>query len=237
MSTDVLQSLSFSERLLTSLLCFEHLHDNSGPGQSKGGRGAHAFGSEGQEAQDAEKDPASAEPATDAVDEGEDAAPAEPVVEAEPEPPTMTMEEFLAQRAAARANTQLFGETKPVRKVETDLSGARRGKEELGNWGGFGMNKDEGEKQKEQRSHAKTQILDVAFKNAALEAGRDRDDRDEGRGGRGRGGRGDGRDGGRGGRGGRGPTDRRDAPRPSGNGGRGGGSRIDLSDANAFPSL
>ena len=141
----------------------------------------------------------------------------------------------MAQRAAARANTQLFGETKPVRKVETDLSGARRGKEELGNWGGFGMNKDEGEKQKEQRSHAKTQILDVAFKNAALEAGRDRDDRDEGRGGRG--GRGDGRDGGRGGRGGRGPTDRRDAPRPSGNGGRGGGSRIDLSDANAFPSL
>ena len=169
--------------------------------------------------------------------EGEVGAPAEPVVEAEPEPPTLTMEEYLAQRAASRANTQLFGETKSVRKVETDLSGARRGKEELGNWGGFGMNKDDAEKQKEQRSHSKNQILDVAFKNAALEAGRDRDDdREGGRGGRGRGGRGDGRgDGGRGGRGGRGPTDRRDAPRPSG--GRGGGSRIDLSDANAFPSL
>ena len=85
------------------------------------------------------------------------------------------MEEFLAQREAARANTQLFGPA-AVRKVETDMTGARTAKEDLGNWGGFGMNKEESEKQKEQRSHAKKQIVDVGFKNAALEQSRDRDD-------------------------------------------------------------
>jgi len=213
--------------------------------QQKGGRGAHAFGNEAQEAQDAEKDPASAEPAVDgedgaAAEDGEPAAASEPVVEAEPEPPTMTMEEFLAQRAAARANAQLFGEVKAVRKVETDLSGARRGKEDLGIWGGFGASKEEAEKQKEQRSHAKKQVLDVAFKNAALEQSRDRDDYDRPPRG-GRGGRGE-RDGGRGGRGrGRGDYgDRRaeGSARPAYSGGRGGGGgRIDLSDSNAFPAL
>ena len=105
----------------------------------------------------------------------EEAAAAEPVVEAEPEPPSMTMEEFLAQREAARANTQLFGPA-AVRKVETDMTGARTAKEDLGNWGGFGMNQVESEKQKEQRSHAKKQIVELGFKNAALEQSRDRDD-------------------------------------------------------------
>ena len=53
--------------------------------QSKGGRGAHGFGNEGQEALEAEKDPASAAPATEEAAAGEE-VPAEPVVEAEPEP-------------------------------------------------------------------------------------------------------------------------------------------------------
>ena len=52
--------------------------------QSKGGRGAHGFGNVDQEALEAEKDPASAAPATEEGAEAE--APAEPVVEAEPEP-------------------------------------------------------------------------------------------------------------------------------------------------------
>ena len=69
--------------------------------QSKGGRGAHGFGSAGQEAQDAEKDPNSAEVPVEGVDgeEGDPAASSEPIVEAEPEIPSLTMEEFLAQRA------------------------------------------------------------------------------------------------------------------------------------------
>lgn len=56
---------------------------NSGRGdQSKGGRGAHGFGNEGQEALEAQKDPASANP----VVEGQEEVAPEPVVEAEPEP-------------------------------------------------------------------------------------------------------------------------------------------------------
>ena len=50
--------------------------------QSKGGRGAHGFGNEGQEALEAQKDPASANPDV----EGQEEIAAEPVVEAEPEP-------------------------------------------------------------------------------------------------------------------------------------------------------
>jgi plasminogen activator inhibitor 1 RNA-binding protein len=213
--------------------------------QSKGGRGAHAFGNEEQEAQQAEKDPASAEAP---VEEGEDAAAeSEPIVEAEPEPNVMTLDDYLAKRNEARANSEIFGEIK-TRQVEADFSGlTKKQADDLGNWGGFGMNKDDGKaKAKEQRSMQKTQVLDVAFKNAALEPKRDDDrprtgGRGEGRGGRGgRGGdreRGEGRGGGRGGdrgsgRGGRG--ERR--PQSAGGISRGVG-KIDLSDANAFPSL
>ena len=79
-------------------------------------------------------------------------------------PPIFTTLFFIT---AARANTHLFGPA-AVRKVETDMTGARTAKEDLGNWGGFGMNQVESEKQKEQRSHAKKQIVELGFKNAAL---------------------------------------------------------------------
>ena len=69
---------------LSSYIYPSHLISGRGE-QSKGGRGAHGFGNEGQEALEAEKDPASAAPATEEAAAGEE-VPAEPVVEAEPEP-------------------------------------------------------------------------------------------------------------------------------------------------------
>lgn len=61
-------------------------------GQKKDGRGAHSFGSESQEAEQAMKDPKSAEIEAEAEVE-EDT-----VEEGEPEAPTMTMDEYLASK-------------------------------------------------------------------------------------------------------------------------------------------
>ena len=78
----------FRNSLLSSYRPYVFHHENyvflySGRGdQSKGGRGAHGFGNEGQEALEAQKDPASANPDV----EGQEEIAAEPVVEAEPEP-------------------------------------------------------------------------------------------------------------------------------------------------------
>jgi hypothetical protein len=157
--------------------------------QSKGGRGAHSFGNPEQEAHEAEKDPASAAPDSEIVGgwgEGAAEVAAEPVVEAEPEPVAMTMEEFLAQRALTRANAEMFGEKKGTRQTESDLSGLQRKEAEVyGTYGNFEKAARAEAERKAQRSTGKNVHLDVAFRNASLEAqGRDEG---ESRGGRGEG--------------------------------------------------
>jgi plasminogen activator inhibitor 1 RNA-binding protein len=157
---------------------------------SKGGRGSFGFGNPAQDAQDAEKDPNSAEALLQPVDAEESA---EPEVVAEPEPVTFTLDEFLEKRNQARQALNA-SETK-LRKVDqSTLAGLNR-KEDQGEttYMPIKAGKVDNSK-KDQRSTGKTQVLDVAFKFAAIQV-------DEDRGGRGgRGGRGDGR--GAGGRGG-----------------------------------
>jgi len=82
-------------------------------GQSKQGRGKFSFGSPDQEAEQAAKDPSSAE-----VPVEEDAVEEVAVVEAEPEIPTKSMEEFLAERAAKKAAVAALAGAKKERKVE-----------------------------------------------------------------------------------------------------------------------
>lgn len=227
---------------------------------SKDGAGAHNWGNEKEEAMNAEKNRAVAEPEeTPAAEDGE-AAPSgwaqdEPEVqvtstvpesespkepEPEPEPETFTLEEYLAKREQARGNAEVFGAV-TTRTVNADeFAGLKKKEAEEDNTVSYGSSKAAAAAlaKKEQRSSVqKTQpVIEVGFKNASLNQSGG-----EGRGGRGRGGRGEGRGGrGEGGRGeGRGSGERRNDRgrggfRPSA-GGRGSG--IDINDSSAFPSL
>ena len=82
-------------------------------GQSKDGRGKFGFGSADQEAEDAAKgrviDDVDAAAADDA-----DVAPAAPVV------PTMSMEDFMAQRSAEKSALSKLAGTKKVRQVKAE---------------------------------------------------------------------------------------------------------------------
>jgi hypothetical protein len=92
-------------------------------------------------------------------------------VEAEPEPVAMTMEEFLAKRAETRANAEMFGEKKGTRQTESDLSGLQRKEAEVyGTYGNFDKAARAEAVRKDQRSTGKNVHLDVAFRNASLEA-------------------------------------------------------------------
>jgi len=168
---------------------------------SKGGRGAFGFGNPAQDAQDAEKDPNAAEAILEPVDGA--AEDAEPEVVAEPEPATFTLDQYLEKRNEAR-KALLSQETK-VRAVDTKaLAGLSKKEDETDLL--YMADKVKAAKaeaaKKDQRSTAKNQVLDVAFKFAEVQVDDDRNDRRGGRGGgrgRGDGGRGDGgRGGGRG---------------------------------------
>lgn len=159
------------------------------------------------------------------VDGAEDEA--EPEVVAEPEPVVFGLDEYLEKRNAARAalNSQ---ETK-IRQVDTKaLAGLAKKEEETDVL--YMADKVKAGKadptKKDQRSTAKNQVLDVAFKFEAV-----RVDDDDRRGGRGRGGRGEGRGEGRGGGRGRG--------RASGERGSGSSSNKPTTVFNSldFPSL
>lgn len=171
---------------------------------SKGGRGAHGFGNVNQDALEAEKDPHALDGDAEAVEKTEGDATAdaeaswesaEPTVEAEPEPVTYTMEEFMTKREEARKKTlQILGENKPGRKLDTvDLSTAQ--KEDLDAYITATKLKKEATK-KDQRSTGKSAVVDVAFKFERVQD-RTRDERpfSGDRGGRGGRGRGDGRGG------------------------------------------
>lgn len=171
-----------------------------------------------QEAQDAEKDPSSADaPAEGSAEEDE----VEVAPPAEPEPPTRSLDEFLALRNSSRNNKELFG-AKETREVSIkDVEG-------IGRIGGDTLTdfmvlskKSSGDKQKKGSQPKKDNaLLEAAFSIKGNDDAPREERRDGGRGGRG--------SGDRGGRGGDKGTGSR-SPRST--------ARIDFQDANAFPSL
>jgi len=191
---------------------------------SKGGRGSFGLGNPAQDAQNAEKDPNSAEAVVDTTEGAEDV---EPEVVAEPEPTTFTLDQFMEKRNEAR-KALLANETKVRTVDQSALAGLSR-KEDLGETTYMPVKASKADaSRKDQRSTGKNQVLDVAFKFAAIQVDDDRGGRG-GRGGRGdsgRGGRGDGR-----GRGGAGRGDARGGNKPSSAGSKAAFSNTD------FPSL
>jgi len=203
---------------------------------SKGGRGAFGFGNVAQESLEAEKNPASAEiqiEATDAAVDGEAVAPSTPVPEAEPEPVTFTLDQYLAKRDEARAKAMqgVIGEVKPIRAVATSVFSGLQSKhktasEESDYLPATKFASSKVAVIKDQRSLAKTTVSDVAFKFQApvdrdrdvrvQTAGSERSDRPERRG------RGEGRGEGRGRGGGRREGGDRNSGRGGGRGGNGG---------------
>lgn len=146
-----------------------------------------------------------------------EAAAAAAAAEAEAEAKLMTLEQYEAQRAAARGNSDLFGEKKSDRTVG-DIDGKKLTKD--GKTPDFIESNFEKVHVKKTSGRKKNLLTDVGFVSQPT---RDEGDR-RGRGGRGRGDRG--------GRGGRGRGGR-------GRGGRGGrgGRAPNVADTNAFPSL
>lgn len=208
----------------------------AGPGgkQSKDGAGAAGWGSEKGEAQQAEKDPSSAEVPIDA-DEADPESTPEEVVEVEPEPTTFTLDQFAAKQEEEKARLlALVGGNKAVRKVTQDFSGLKTSDNTLSDLLVLGSNKAASSgSAKAQRSEEKKKVVELSFKfNPDPQAFDERDRGD--RGGRGGGrGRGEGRGDGRGGRGrGDRPQSARQGDRPRGNTGS-----INVNDQMAFPSL
>lgn len=209
---------------------------------SRGGRGAFGAGNPAQDALDAEKNPkAAAEGAIDgAVVEGEteEVAAVEDVTPAEPEPVTVSLDDFYKQREEARQRlAELTGTPAPVRTVdkEKDFAGLTTvATAELENYLGANAAKAEAAR-KDQRSSGKAVVLNVGFKFQAVQPDRERDERPRPAGGRGgdrEGGRGPRREGGAG-RGDRAPR----GDRPAGRGERAPRSNAAFNAEKDFPKL
>lgn len=210
-------------------------HSANGRGKevSKAGSGKGNWGNPKEEAEHAAKESIEEVVAADTPADEEENAPGQVVEEATPEPvepetPTFTLDEYLAQRNNARANADIFGEFS-VRTVDTnEFSGLKTKEESEDTFISLGGGKVAKKKEQNQRSAKSAVVLDVGFSVAPTETprgegrGRGRG-RGEGRGarGEGRGARGEGR-GGRGGRGGR----KNSAE-----------NKVDINDSAAFPSL
>lgn len=139
-------------------------------GQSKQGRGNHGFGNEADEARNAEKN-GIADADADVDAEVEDVA--EPV---EPEAPSLSMEDFLAQRAETANNlTKMTGGAKAVRQVKAD--GETKGKATIGILlDSTVAAKEQGPKGLSKRLQAK-QVVDVSYGFNLGNQGQDREDR------------------------------------------------------------
>lgn len=159
-------------------------------------------------AREGEKDPNTTETVAEPV-EGEEAAPeAAPVEPAEPEPVTLTLEEYQRQREAARASSALLANQKAARAVEA-LTGMKVKEDNEGPDVYTGTAKSSKAAKSSQRSTAKTVITDLGFKVESDDGYVPREDRRTP----------NGRNPGRGySKGPRGP-------------------RVDISDVNAFPAL
>jgi hypothetical protein len=139
---------------------------------SKGGRGPYGFGNVEQEALEAEKDPSNAEVVNESA-EPETAADNETSPAAEPEPATMSYEDFIRKRNEARAASSILSVTASQASVQQN------------------EDKASAAAKKDQRSTNKTQVFDVQFRfesnNNNFREQRTGGRRDNERGGRGRG--------------------------------------------------
>ena len=129
---------------------------NSGKEVAKGGAGGRNWGNPKTEAEEAEKAP----PRDDDVEvvdaSGEDAVDATPEADVPPpapEPPVYTLDEYLATRSSARANSELFGEVS-VRQVESDFAGLKTKDESVAGseFGAMGSAKAAKQRAKDQRA-------------------------------------------------------------------------------------
>eukprot|EP01034_Spumella_vulgaris_P023706 gene23706-29952_t len=133
---------------------------------SKGGRGSFGSGNPAQDAQDAEKDPNSAEAVVDTTEGAEDV---EPEVVAEPEPTTFTLDQFMEKRNEAR-RALLATETK-VRSVDQSALAGLSRKEDLGETTYMPVKASKADaSRKDQRSTGKTQWMMTAAAEVAVAA-------------------------------------------------------------------
>ena len=185
---------------------------------SRGGRGSFGAGNPAQDALDAEKDPASADPTPVVGDGDADGGEGWEDEEAEPEPATFTLDEYMQQREEARAKAAALVGTVKQRTVDqnsAEYSGLKAvGGEAEQDYLPSTTAKAEAAR-KDQRSTAKTPVLNVGFKFQQAPQQSERGDRPF------RGGRGEGRGGGRGER--RGGRGEGRGARGEGRGGRGEG--------------
>ena len=192
-------------------------------GQKKDGQTSFGSGNVKKEAAEGEKNPQAVLDAEVDVEEAEEveAAATEP---AEPEVPTLSLADFMAQRNAQRANADLFGSKTAARKVdESDFSGLKKVVDDLEEDPFLGKKKKSGQA----RSTADSKpAIELSFKvqDEVQESPREEKRRDRGGnsrsgGGRSGGGSGKGKSGG--------------SPRGIGRALNG----IDLNDSSAFPTI
>ncbi len=124
-------------------------------GQSKDGRGKFGFGSADQEAEDAAKGRVIDDVDVAAADDA-DVAPAAPVV------PTMSMEDFLAQRTAEKSALSKLAGTKKVRQVKAEGEVAGKASVEV-LLGATVEAKAEGPKGLSKRLQAKNVVSNIKF--------------------------------------------------------------------------
>lgn len=173
---------------------------------TKGGAGKGGWGNNKDEVKEGQ-DEVEAEKNGDNTVEEEVVEVQEP---AEPEVPTYTLDEYLAQRNATKPLGSVFSAVEE-RKVE-DVK-LKQGDYDLPNFLKLGTSKQKSNAEKNQRATSKTSISDVGFHAAPKE----QEER-----------------GGKGGRGGRGAA--RNAPR-AGRGASRGQAKVDINDSSAFPKL
>jgi len=126
---------------------------------SRGGRGPYGTGNDKQDALDAEKDPSKAEVK---VEDAGTTDVEEPAADPEPEDNTITLDQFMEKRAAERQQAQaIFAGDVKARAADKDVlnSLSKAGKED---YASELIQKEYGKK--DQRSTAKSKILDVGFK-------------------------------------------------------------------------
>eukprot|EP01037_Dinobryon_pediforme_P018748 gene18748-19052_t len=163
--------------------------------QHRGGRGPYGFGNVKQDALEAEKDPATAEPEIEAVDEaaaavtdgevavpepegwgdGAEAAaePAAPVPEPEPEPATFLLDDYLERLKESRARVLAKVEVKPELKVDMNAPAYAgltvKAKDDLSSDAGK-TKKDGKEKTKQEQQLLDATALTALTEEAAEEA-------------------------------------------------------------------
>lgn len=142
-------------------------------GQSKDGRGKYGFGSAEQDAEEATKNPnAALGGADDEAEEADEAA------DAEPEVPSISMEEFLAQRAAEKKALSSIAGVKKERVVKAEGTVLGKSQQEILLEATVAA-KEQGPKGLSKRLQAKQEVTGIKFGFRTENASEDRPPRRE----------------------------------------------------------